>query len=62
MIIFHIIGFSVKFSKTEDDSLRDGVGEYLVDISHVLNRIPREMLLVLKTNDHLRGLEVSSSI
>jgi len=48
---------NVKFSKTEDDTLRDGVGEYLVDISHVLNRIPREMLLVLKTNDHLRGLE-----
>lgn len=47
----------VQLTDEEDEQIRDGVGDFLVDISHVLNRIPREMLLVLKTNDHLRGLE-----
>jgi len=48
---------NVKFTKEEDKQMRDGVGDFLVEIASVLNRIPREMLLVLKTNDHLRGLE-----
>ena len=30
---------------------------YLREISAVLNRVPREMLLLLKTNDLLRGIE-----
>ena len=48
----------MKFSKKEDREMRDGVSDFLVEIASVLNRVPREMLLVLKTNDHLRGLEV----
>jgi len=48
---------NVKFSKKEDREMRDGVSDFLVEIASVLNRVPREMLLVLKTNDHLRGLE-----
>ena len=50
--------FSVKFSQEEDDAIRGGASGFLPDISQVLSRVPREMLLVLKTNDHLRGLEV----
>lgn len=48
---------NVDFTHEEDTELRDNVGGFLPDISHVLNHIPREMLLVLKTNDQLRGLE-----
>ena len=54
--------FSVKFSQEEDDAIRDGASTFLPDISQVLSHVPREMLLVLKTNDHLRGLEVAETI
>lgn len=32
------------------------IGALIFEISDVLNRIPREVLLILKTNDLLRGL------
>ncbi len=37
--------------------LRDSVTTYLTDISSVLNRVPRQLLLILKTNDLLRGID-----
>lgn len=37
--------------------IKTEAGKYLREISAVLNRIPREMLLLLKTNDLLRGIE-----
>ncbi|XP_059374712.1 aarF domain-containing protein kinase 1-like [Carassius carassius] len=33
------------------------VVQYIPQISELLNRIPRQMLLLLKTNDLLRGIE-----
>ncbi|OWA51706.1 putative aarF domain-containing protein kinase 1 [Hypsibius exemplaris] len=42
-----------------DDEMRDiklKIGTLLPQISDILNRIPREVLLILKTNDLLRGL------
>jgi len=47
----------VKFTQDEDNEIRSNAGSFLPHISQVLNRVPREMLLVLKANDHLRGLE-----
>ncbi|GAB1610413.1 aarF domain-containing protein kinase 1-like [Argonauta hians] len=44
-------------TQTEMEEIRDNASHYIVEISEVLNRIPREMLLVLKTNDVLRGIE-----
>ncbi|XP_014783869.1 aarF domain-containing protein kinase 1 isoform X4 [Octopus bimaculoides] len=44
-------------SQSEIEQIRDNATRYIVEISDVLNRIPREMLLVLKTNDVLRGIE-----
>ncbi|CAK8682618.1 unnamed protein product [Clavelina lepadiformis] len=52
----------VKFSKQEDDAIRSGVGGFLPDISQVLSNVPSDMLLVLKTNDHLRGLEYAYGV
>ena len=37
--------------------LRNSVAMYLSDISSVLNRVPRQMLLIFKTNDLLRGID-----
>ncbi|XP_036370711.1 aarF domain-containing protein kinase 1 isoform X3 [Octopus sinensis] len=44
-------------SQSEMEQIQDNATRYIVEISDVLNRIPREMLLVLKTNDVLRGIE-----
>ena len=47
------IGFRL-FKSVE---IKSEAGKYLREISEVLNRVPREMLLLLKTNDLLRGIE-----
>uniref|UniRef100_A0A9J7Y9L2 AarF domain containing kinase 1 n=2 Tax=Cyprinus carpio TaxID=7962 RepID=A0A9J7Y9L2_CYPCA len=41
----------------EDVDIRTNVALYLPQISELLNRIPRQMLLPLKTNNLLRGIE-----
>ena len=56
--IVHLIDSSVNFTEEEDQEIKDGAVTYLTDISKILAKIPREMLLILKTNDQLRGLEV----
>ncbi|CAG5115789.1 unnamed protein product [Candidula unifasciata] len=43
----------------EQQYIREGIGHYLVDISSILGKVPRQMLLLLKTNDVLRGIEAS---
>ena len=37
--------------------IKADAAKYLRELSFVLNQIPREMLLLLKTNDLLRGIE-----
>ena len=49
----------VKFTPSEGLQIKAEASKYLREISLVLNLIPREMLLLLKTNDLLRGLETS---
>ncbi|XP_037398195.1 aarF domain-containing protein kinase 1 [Pygocentrus nattereri] len=41
----------------EDVEIRTNAALYLPQISDLLNRVPRQMLLLLKTNDLLRGIE-----
>ncbi|CAM9824095.1 unnamed protein product [Lampetra fluviatilis] len=41
----------------EESEVRGSAAQYLPQISDLLNRVPREMLLLLKTNDLLRGIE-----
>ena len=43
----------------QGDEIKKGVAQYLPQISDVLNRVPRQMLLLFKTNDLLRGIETS---
>ena len=47
----------VKFTNDEGLQIKADTPKYLREISIVLNSLPREMLLLLKTNDLLRGLE-----
>ncbi|KAI4875438.1 hypothetical protein NFI96_005878 [Prochilodus magdalenae] len=41
----------------QDVEIRTNAALYLPQISDLLNRVPRQMLLLLKTNDLLRGIE-----
>ncbi|XP_035757868.1 aarF domain-containing protein kinase 1 isoform X2 [Egretta garzetta] len=44
-------------SASEDVEIRSNAAAYLPQITQLLNNVPREMLLLLKTNDLLRGIE-----
>ncbi|KAM4690734.1 aarF domain-containing protein kinase 1 [Rhinophrynus dorsalis] len=46
-------------SKEEALEIRSNAGTYLPQISQLLASVPRQMLLLLKTNDLLRGIETS---
>ncbi|CAI4225056.1 unnamed protein product [Auanema sp. JU1783] len=46
-----------KIDKSEKEELRQYAVSLIPQISEVLSRMPREMLLILKTNDLLRNLE-----
>ncbi|KAH9507182.1 putative aarF domain-containing protein kinase 1 [Bulinus truncatus] len=48
-----------KFTAEENMEIKESVSNYLMDISTILSRVPRQMLLLLKTNDVLRGIESS---
>ncbi|XP_072032630.1 aarF domain-containing protein kinase 1-like [Amphiura filiformis] len=44
-------------NQAEDQEIQESVGNYLPEISSILNKVPRQMLLLFKTNDLLRGIE-----
>ena len=44
---------------SQDVEIRTNAALYLPQISELLNRVPRQMLLLLKTNDLLRGIETT---
>lgn len=50
------------FSNGQSNEIKDNAANYLIQISEILNKIPREMLLILKTNDVLRGIEYALNI
>uniref|UniRef100_A0A3Q3LLW6 AarF domain-containing protein kinase 1 n=1 Tax=Labrus bergylta TaxID=56723 RepID=A0A3Q3LLW6_9LABR len=50
---------SVPVTHSEDVEIRTNAAQYLPQISDLLNRVPRQMLLLLKTNDLLRGIETT---
>ena len=43
----------------QENEIKDSVAKYLPQISDILNRVPRQMLLLFKTNDLLRGIETT---
>ncbi|XP_037551401.1 aarF domain-containing protein kinase 1 isoform X2 [Nematolebias whitei] len=50
---------SVPVTHAEDVEIRTNAAQYLPQISDLLNRVPRQMLLLLKTTDLLRGIETT---
>ena len=46
-----------KMNESEKDELRMYASSLIPQISEVLSRMPREMLLILKTNDLMRNIE-----
>lgn len=46
----------------EKQEIRDHAAMYFPQITTVLSRVPREMLLIFKTNDLLRGIESSLGV
>ncbi|CAL8113884.1 unnamed protein product [Orchesella dallaii] len=49
----------VKLTKDEENAIRKNVGSYLPQISDILARVPKPMILIFKTNDLIRGVEAS---
>ncbi len=43
----------------QDEEIKSNVANYLPEISEILNSVPREMLLIFKTNDLIRGIETT---
>lgn len=43
----------------QDMEIRSNTAAYLPQITQLLNNVPRQMLLLLKTNDLLRGIELA---
>ncbi|XP_041354027.1 aarF domain-containing protein kinase 1-like isoform X1 [Gigantopelta aegis] len=48
-----------EFSEAEGQEIKENAANYFIEITDILNRVPRQMLLILKTNDVLRGIESS---
>ncbi|KAK7103933.1 aarF domain-containing protein kinase 1-like [Littorina saxatilis] len=56
-------GISIhEFTEAEGSEIKTNVSNYLYEISDILNRVPRQLLLILKTNDVLRGIEAALKI
>ncbi|GFS71610.1 aarF domain-containing protein kinase 1 [Nephila pilipes] len=49
-------------SSEEKQEIRSNAANYLPEITKVLSRVPRQMLLIFKTNDLLRGIECSLGV
>lgn len=43
----------------QDLEIRNNAANYLPQISQLLSHVPRQMLLIFKTNDLLRGIEAA---
>lgn len=57
----HQLSISVSLLLFQDSEIRNNAANYLPQISQLLNDVPRQMLLIFKTNDLLRGIEAALS-
>nr|CAG4646955.1 EOG090X047B [Megafenestra aurita] len=59
-----ILGGIDKQKKTleEEREIKNDASKYVKEIMEVLHRVPREMLLIFKTNDLLRGLDYTLGV
>ncbi|KAI0210514.1 AarF domain-containing protein kinase 1 [Lamellibrachia satsuma] len=44
-------------TEEEETAIQEEASNYIPEITDILNRVPRQMLLIFKTNDLLRGIE-----
>lgn len=52
--LFLLYGLYLLF---QDNEIQENAANLIQDMVHVLNKVPREMLLIFKTNDCLRGID-----
>jgi len=50
-------GVAKKVTAEEEQRIRKNIGNYLPQISQILEDVPRPMILIFKTNDLIRGIE-----
>ncbi len=48
---------TTNLTQKEVEEIQEGVSDYLVEIADILAKVPRTLLLLLKTNDLLRSIE-----
>ena len=48
---------SAKHRRQDSDLLKKHAAKYLPEIVEILRKVPREMLLIFKTNDLIRGIQ-----
>ena len=53
------LGRTKAASKKEDHVIQNEISMWIPEMSQVLENVPKEMILILKTNDLLRGLETT---
>ena len=51
------LGKTKSMSKTEEEIIQEEISYWINEMSTVLENVPKEMILIFKTNDLLRGLE-----
>lgn len=62
ILIFVGLKNTEKSSKTEDELIQQEISMWIPEMSTVLENIPKQMILILKTNDLLRGLETTLNV
>ena len=53
------LGKTKSASKLEDSIIQEEISMWIPEMSQILENVPKEMILILKTNDLLRGLETT---
>ena len=51
-----------KISKVENELIQQEISMWIPEMSQVLENVPKQMILILKTNDLLRGLETTLDV
>ena len=51
-----------KISTAENELIQKEISMWIPEMSRVLENVPKEMILIFKTNDLLRGLETTLDV
>jgi aarF domain-containing kinase len=56
-LISHLTQYEYEWCSFQENEIKKNIGNYLPQISEILDRVPRPMIMIFKTNDLLRGVE-----